>query len=375
VLTSSNRRHCFPFEPSTENTLSLEAVKSALKTVNYPGFSRDIVSFGLVRSVDYREGKALVKLAITTSDPTIPRQIKEAVERALLNVDGVADAVVELAVRATSNQPRQSAAPEPTALPDIKFTIAVASGKGGVGKSTIAVNLAFALGQLLKAEPDAPGVGLMDCDIYGPTVPLMTGLSGRPEIEGDSIIPMRRHGLRVMSMGFLVDDETPVVWRGPMIQKTIEQFVKNVDWGRLEVLVVDLPPGTGDAQLSLVQTVPLSGAVIVTTPQAAATRIARKGGHMFAKVNVPVIGVVENLSYQMIPGTEEPFFPYGQGGGEETAEALGTELLGKIPLDMAVCQGGDAGEPIVITDPESRVGTQFRVIARRILDRVRAARK
>jgi len=374
-LTSLEGLLWYRVEPSTEKTLSLEAVNSALKTISYPGFSRDIVSFGLVRSVDFREGKALVKLAITTSDPTIPRQIKEAVERTLLNVDGVTDTVVELAVSAPKNQPVQSTVPEPTGVPGIRFTIAVGSGKGGVGKSTIAVNLACAFAQLLKEEPEAPGVGLMDCDIYGPTVPLMTGLSGRPEVEGDSLVPMQRHGLRVMSMGFLVDDETPVVWRGPMIQKTIEQFVQNVSWGRLEVLVVDLPPGTGDAQLSLVQTVPLSGAVIVTTPQAAATNIARKGGHMFTKVNVPLIGVVENLSYQEIPGTDKRFFPYGQGGGEQTAEALGTDLLGQIPLDMAVCQGGDAGEPIVITDPESLVGTQFRVIARKILDRLRTAQQ
>jgi len=374
-LTYSDRLLWFPFEPSTEKTLSLEAVKSALKTINYPGFSRDIVSFGLVRSVDFREGKALVKLSITTSDQTVPRQIKEAVERTLLNVDGVAGTVVELAVSAPKTQPQQSANPEPTGLPGIKFTIAVGSGKGGVGKSTVAVNLACALAQLLEAESGTPGVGLMDCDIYGPTVPLMTGLSGRPEIEGESLVPMQRHGLRVMSMGFLVDDETPVIWRGPMIQKTIQQFVENVSWGRLEVLVVDLPPGTGDAQLSLVQTVPLSGALIVTTPQAAATRIARKGGHMFAKVNVPVIGVVENLSYQEVPGTDKRFFPYGQGGGEETAGALGTDLIGQIPLDPAICQGGDSGEPIVVTDPDSSAGLQFRSIAKQILDRLRATQK
>jgi len=344
-----------------------KAVLELLKQIKYPGFSRDIVSFGLVRSVDFREGKALVKLSITTSDQTAPRQIKEAVEHRLLNVDGVTDTVVELAVSAPKNQPQQSASPEPTGLPGVKFTIAVASGKGGVGKSTVAVNLACALAQLLKAESGALGVGLMDCDIYGPTVPLMTGLSGRPEIEGESLIPMQQHGLRVMSMGFLVDDETPVVWRGPMIQKTIQQFVENVSWGSLEVLVVDLPPGTGDAALTLTQLAPLSGAMIVTTANNLSLVDARKGLEMFQSVKVPVLGIIENMSYFTPPELpDRKYYLFGEGGGKRTADELGVEFLGEIPIDPRIVEGGDAGRPIVTLAPDSAATGVFRALAEKV---------
>jgi len=210
----------------------------------------------------------------------------------------------------------------------------------------------------------------MDCDIYGPSVPLMMGLQGRPEIDGESLVPLERYGVKVMSMGFLVDDATPVVWRGPMIMKTIQQFVQNVRWGDLDVLLVDLPPGTGDAQLSLVQTLPLDGAVIVTTPQAASTNIARKGGIMFQKVNVPLLGVAENMSWFEDAAGHRQFL-FGEGGGATTAELLGTGLLGQVPLFAEVRAGGDRGVPVVVGLPDSRPATVFREIAATLLARLK----
>lgn len=348
--------------------MSHEALQAALKSVKYPGFSRDIISFGIVRSAELHDGRALIKLAITTTDATVPRQIKGEVERAVLAVAGVKDAIVEIAV-SSPKAPAQPGAAGPASMPGIRFVVAIASGKGGVGKSTFAVNLACALAQQLGQGKTEPVVGLMDCDIYGPSVPLMMGISGRPEIEGDSLVPLRRFGVKVMSMGFLIDDSTPVVWRGPMVMKTIQQFVQNVRWGELEILLVDLPPGTGDAQLSLVQTVPLNGAVLVTTPQLAATQVARRGGLMFQKVNVPLLGVVENMSYLEMPdGSRQHVF--GLGGGVKTAEDLGTQLLGDVPLISAIREGGDRGEPIVAREPEGAAGKAFSAIARAILQRL-----
>jgi ATP-binding protein involved in chromosome partitioning len=354
--------------------VTTEEILEQLRKVKYPGFSRDIVSFGLVKSASFEGGVPTVSLAISTNDPKVPKQLRDDVEKCLLELPGVSRAAVQLSVQA----PKAGAKPatgqagaKPGASKGVKRAVAIASGKGGVGKSTFAVNLACVLAQVLTARGRPGKVGLMDIDIYGPSIPLMIGLKGRPEVEGEGpdscLIPMERHGVKVMSMGFLVDDDTPVVWRGPMVMKTVQQFVQNVKWGELDVLLVDLPPGTGDAQLSLVQTLPLDGAVIVTTPQPAATQVALKGGLMFQKVNVPILGVAENMSY-FVDAAGQKVAIFGSGGGIATAERLGTVLLGQVPLIPAIREGGDRGTPVVVSNPGSEAAGVFRRIAEALLE-------
>ncbi len=239
----------------------------------------------------------------------------------------------------------------PKILPNVKYTIAVASGKGGVGKSTVSVNLALALSKL------GHKVGILDADIYGPSIPLMMGINGKPQIYQEQgtnkMMPLENYGLKMMSIGFLIDDDNPVIWRGPMATGAVKQFMSDVNWGELDYLIYDLPPGTGDIQLTLVQTIPLSGAVIVTTPQEVSLIDARKGLKMFEKVNVPVMGIIENMSYFIAPDTGKRYDIFGTGGGEKLAQELNTTFLGGIPLDPRIREGGDNGKPLVETLPDS----------------------
>ena len=336
--------------------VSEEQIRDALRSVRYPGFSRDIVSFGLVKSINIDNGEIKVQLALATNDPNVPATIKNDAENVLRAIDGVRGAKVLIDIHAPPAG--AGAGVGATRIPGIKHTIAVASGKGGVGKSTVAANLALALEQT-KAR-----VGLCDCDIYGPSISLMFGTRERPmATEENKIVPIEQYGLRLMSMGFLLDDTAPAILRGPMVTRYTQQFLRQVEWGELDYLVLDLPPGTGDIQLTIVQTVALSGAIIVTTPQEVALIDARKAATMFDKVNVPVLGLIENMSYFVSPSDGKRYDIFGGGGGEREAKRLRVPLLGQIPIDIATREAGDRGMPIVGEDRESLVTAEFRRIA------------
>jgi ATP-binding protein involved in chromosome partitioning len=349
--------HCL-VQRQTLNMLTEDEIKQALRAVKYPGYSRDIVSFGLVKQIAAKDGAVSVSMQLTTNNSDIASQIKTESERALKALSGVTQVRVEVNQQGAP----QAAAPQsPWAqqqkVPGIRRIIAVASGKGGVGKSTVSVNLACAL-QHLGAR-----IGLLDCDIYGPSIPLMMGVHERPTIsEQEKMVPPSNYGVKLMSMGFLVEGDQPVIWRGPMIMKTIQQFFSAVEWGDLDLLLVDLPPGTGDAQLSLCQTVPLDGGVIVTTPQEASLGVVRKGIAMFQKVNVPILGIVENMSYFTTP-TGERVEIFGHGGGQAEAARQQVAFLGEVPLFTEIREGGDQGVPVVVSSPEQPAGQAFIKVA------------
>jgi ATP-binding protein involved in chromosome partitioning len=336
------------------NMLTDAAIREALKSVKYPGYSRDVVSFGLIKQITVDGGSVNVQMAIATNNPEVGRQIEQQSEQALRALPGVTAVKVQVQQPgAAGSGPAQDPWAGQSAVPGVKRIIAVASGKGGVGKSTVSVNLACALSHLGNR------VGLLDCDIYGPSVPLMMGVHERPTIsDQEKMVPPENHGIKVMSMGLLLEGDQPVIWRGPMIVKTIQQFFSAVEWGELDFLLVDLPPGTGDAQLTLCQTVPLDGGVIVSTPQEASLGVVRKGIAMFNKVNVPILGIVENMSYFTAPGGERVEI-FGHGGGRQEAERQNVPFLGEIPIFMDIREGSDRGVPVVISGPESAAGKVF----------------
>jgi ATP-binding protein involved in chromosome partitioning len=341
-----------------------DSVKQALHTVRYPGFSRDIISFGLVKKIAVNGGAVSVHMDLNSPNAEAAAQIKADSERALRAL-GATNVFVEVKTKPGPAAPSPGTAagtPNPFAqqnrMPGVRHVVAVASGKGGVGKSTVSVNLSCALRHL------GARIGLLDCDIYGPSIPLMMGVNEKPTVsDDDKLVPPQNYGIKLMSMGFLIEGDNPVIWRGPMIQKTIQQFITTVAWGDLDYLLVDLPPGTGDAQLSLCQTVPLDGGVIVTTPQEASLGVVRKGIGMFNKVNVPILGIVENMSYFTTPSGERVEI-FGHGGGKAEAARQSVPFLGEIPLYTEIREGGDRGRPVTIDNPNSPPAQAFLQIAK-----------
>jgi len=346
-----------------------ERVLEALRPIVDPDFRKSIVELGFVKNV--RIDGDRVSFAIELTTPACP--VKAEFEKAARERVGALPGVRQVDVTMTSNTRGSSGAAARAdggvVLPGVKNTIAVASGKGGVGKSTTAMNLALAL------RETGATVGVMDADVYGPSLPLLLGVSGRPEtIERDGqkrIQPLEAYGMRVMSMGFFVNENSPVIWRGPMVHGLIRQFLADVEWGELDYLVIDLPPGTGDAALTLTQQAPLSGAVIVTTANDLSVLDARKGLKMFEKVAVPVLGVVENMSYFVPPDLpDRRYYIFGKGGGKRVADELGVDFLGEVPIDPRVVEGGDLGKPIVVFAPESEAAQAFKRLAGEVARRL-----
>jgi ATP-binding protein involved in chromosome partitioning len=339
-----------------------QQIRNLLSKVPYPGFSRDIISFGVVRGITIGT-EVVVQLVIATNDTGVASELRNRVAQALAAEAGMPPVKVLVDVQA----PVQSGGQGPVPIPGVRHVIAVASGKGGVGKSTVAVNLAAAL------HAKGMRVGLCDCDLYGPSVAMMCGSATRPSADEEGrILPVERHGLKLMSMGFLLEEDSPAVLRGPMVTRYTQQFLRNVLWGDLDVLVLDLPPGTGDIQLTIVQTVPLAGAVIVTTPQEVALIDARKAVSMFAKTNVPILGILENMSGFIDPeGRRHEIF--GSGGGEREALRLGVPFLGSLPLDPALRIAGDEGTPLTISSPGSPVSRTISDVAGKLAASISAS--
>jgi ATP-binding protein involved in chromosome partitioning len=369
-------------------SVTKEAVLERLKTIKGPDFEGDIVSLGLVSDIFIADSKVFFSITVPAERAKELDALRAAAERVVTAMPGVAGAMVALTAEKKGGgmeapvPPRPAPPPRPAAqhapagaqpakrgVPGIEAIIAVASGKGGVGKSTTAVNIALGL------AANGLKVGVLDADIYGPSMPRLLNIHGRPEtVDGKILKPMQNFGLKVMSMGFLVDEETPMIWRGPMVMSALTQMLREVEWGPLDVLIVDMPPGTGDAQLTMAQQVPLAGAVIVSTPQDLALIDARKGLNMFKKVDVPLLGIVENMSYFLAPDTGKRYDIFGHGGARKEAERLGVAFLGEVPLVMAIRETSDAGAPVVASRPDGAEAKIYRDIAGKVWERLKEER-
>lgn len=349
--------------------LSEQSVLEVLQPVQDPELQKSLVDLNMIRNVKIIDGQVSFTLVLTTPACPLREFIVEDCQKAVRTLPGVKDVTVEV----TAETPQQKSLPDRQGIDGVKNIIAISSGKGGVGKSTVAVNVAVSL-----AAAGAK-VGLLDADIYGPNAPTMLGLSEaqvmvRQGTQGEVLEPAFNHGVKLVSMAFLIDKDQPVIWRGPMLNGVIRQFLYQVQWGDLDYLIVDLPPGTGDAQLTMVQAVPMAGAVIVSTPQTVALLDARKGLKMFQQLNVPVLGIVENMSYFIPPDLPDKQYDiFGSGGGEKTSQELGVPLLGCVPLEIGLREGGDTGLPIVVGSPESASAKALRAIAQKIAGKVSVA--
>lgn len=340
-----------------------QTILEALKSVKDPDLNRDIVSLGFVKDLQVEGDRVGFRLVLTTPACPAKAQLEQAVREAALSVAGVK----QVDVKMESEVPKGRGIGERQGVPGIRNMIAVSSGKGGVGKTTVAVNLAVALGR------SGARVGLLDTDVYGPNVPIMMGVSGEPRVRNQMLVPHEAHSVKVMSIGFLNPGDRPVVWRGPMLHKAVQQFIYGVDWGELDYLIVDMPPGTGDVQLSLAQLVPVQGAILVTTPQEVALADVRKAFNMFEQVQIPVLGIIENMSYFVCSNCLHRHYIFGSGGGERLAAHFGTRLLGIIPLAPSVREAGDAGVPVVIGAPDGDQAAAFGEIAESVAAQVSVA--